>query len=801
MATITTDTNLDDLSRTAGEVITVQAGATLTIDTPPAYGVGILGALNVEDGRVLVDATRFKHWSVASPSGSEPAFGTVLTGGTSGATAKFAKVLASGEVAATILSGTFQGGETVSGGGYAFTLDAETPGFFRLPIAASPSTGSGLATYEFRGDWFTVGIGNGADTQTFTLPHAGYQNAVVINGALWHRILDSDAFANYNPNAETGQVFKHTPGTATLTFGTSVDGGVPPNGAEVRIPSLHISTADGVSPPATELVGSNDSAYASFNDDSAAIFQFERCNFSSFRSYYKGQFSVDATDCVFSTRTYFSQMGDRPLLSRCAFFGIGFATNSDHALEFRDCPNGYIVEDSTICTHGTKTHAIQGARDITIRSSKIINTAANTYRTEFSLSENILIEDCLLIFMAYGVSTTNTARFLNNKMAGGIRTRHPTNVFLFGYTARDILLDGLTLAAGGLPWRSYLFEGYNCSDVRVQNVGSPAAPIDLTTNTRSICNLYGLYGKHEFYRVYCSNNPYFFFTIIQPSGAGPVAVWDCAYGYATYLALRGNNIQYRACQGNTLDLSGGRFLVGACTHDVFLSDTTGRIYCVFVPGSEVQNPFSVTAGSPQFDGLGRCYMSSGDQMEILFYEIRGHSSFENNSPIFTGSSTSNLSLEYSLDLGSGFGAWTAATGANLSAEPVSAAGFRLKLRLSAAGDCRIDAIQLRTLTTLADQTAAPHATDLVSVTIDSDLDLTGAEIRIYDLNNLPAGSLGTEIAGTENSSLPSFAFATTAHNEIWVQVLQAGYEEFGQRFVVPATDSTITANLTLESNA
>lgn len=88
-----------------------------------------------------------------------------------------------------------------------------------------------------------------------------------------------------------------------------------------------------------------------------------------------------------------------------------------------------------------------------------------------------------------------------------------------------------------------------------------------------------------------------------------------------------------------------------------------------------------------------------------------------------------------------------------------------------------------------------------TIIINSNIDLTGAEIRIYDLNNTPAGSLGTELFGTESAVGSTYSFTTAAANEIWIQILKTGYVEFGQSYTIPASSSTFTAILTPDTNA
>lgn len=88
----------------------------------------------------------------------------------------------------------------------------------------------------------------------------------------------------------------------------------------------------------------------------------------------------------------------------------------------------------------------------------------------------------------------------------------------------------------------------------------------------------------------------------------------------------------------------------------------------------------------------------------------------------------------------------------------------------------------------------------VTLTISAQVSLVGAEIRIYDLDNSPAGSLGTELSGTESVSGATYAFSSAASNSIWIQIMKNGYIEFGQQVTMPTTNGSFPATLISEVN-
>jgi len=90
---------------------------------------------------------------------------------------------------------------------------------------------------------------------------------------------------------------------------------------------------------------------------------------------------------------------------------------------------------------------------------------------------------------------------------------------------------------------------------------------------------------------------------------------------------------------------------------------------------------------------------------------------------------------------------------------------------------------------------------VLTTTVAAQVSLAGAEIRVYDLDNSPAGSLGTELAGTESCPGSTFSFSVAAGNNVWVQIMLAGYKEYGQQLTGPAASTTYTFALTRETDA
>ena len=90
-----------------------------------------------------------------------------------------------------------------------------------------------------------------------------------------------------------------------------------------------------------------------------------------------------------------------------------------------------------------------------------------------------------------------------------------------------------------------------------------------------------------------------------------------------------------------------------------------------------------------------------------------------------------------------------------------------------------------------------------TLAIAANVSLSGAEIRIYDADNTPAGTLGTELSGTESNPSTTYTYsaASLMNNTIYIQVMQSGYEEFLTSHTVTNINETLTLTLKTDVNA
>lgn len=90
-----------------------------------------------------------------------------------------------------------------------------------------------------------------------------------------------------------------------------------------------------------------------------------------------------------------------------------------------------------------------------------------------------------------------------------------------------------------------------------------------------------------------------------------------------------------------------------------------------------------------------------------------------------------------------------------------------------------------------------------TLTLVANTTLAGAEVRIYDMDNIPVGSLGTELAGVEScpgATFDYFYYYGITANRVWLQIMAPGFEEYGQEYTLTRDNTTLSVILQAELN-
>jgi hypothetical protein len=270
MATISASAYNDSAARTAGEAITITAGAVWTVRTDyrvhanaPASNLGSLAAVTVTEGRFEWDS-RNVRWMPFTNSGSAvvPAIGTSISqGGVSGYLLGIwaSKTTAQTAVGAAIPASGFMKFREVTGGSFAAgaitgiaNISASGPdvqGWISLPHdTAVDLTVPRLGEFRARGDRFFLENTNGSIGQIFQIPTDG--SAAMMAPGLWIETDVADTY-EYWPSlfgSTNGWHHSHIGEAAGITdarqnYVKAIAGGQMQMGESVSQASTYISLA------------------------------------------------------------------------------------------------------------------------------------------------------------------------------------------------------------------------------------------------------------------------------------------------------------------------------------------------------------------------------------------------------------------------------------------------------------------------------------------------------------------------------------------------------------------------------
>jgi hypothetical protein len=189
---------------------------------------------------------------------------------------------------------------------------------------------------------------------------------------------------------------------------------------------------------------------------------------------------------------------------------------------------------------------------------------------------------------------------------------------------------------------------------------------------------------------------------------------------------------------------------------------------------------------------GRLYLlNSGDNIIFTWsHRVFGVTAFPSGGTYtISGSGTSNYTVEYDIDTGSGYsGSWTALSMANLSGESITAStGFLFKVKITATATSSSNYISRLDWSTTVDRTNYLYPEDYVTVTLQNVAD--GSSYWVYnDTDGSLVGS-GTQ-SGTADIDIENVAYSGTSET-LTVRVRKSSASPKYKNF---QTNATLTAN-------
>jgi len=823
--TISVDTNHDAATgRAAGEDFTINSGATLTIDSMPHLtGSGILGDITLSDGTLHIDGSRTYEVDYSGGSGTLPSVGDSITWNAGADTGKVIR-LNSGNNVSGVLTLTKDVGEvtpdsadTLASGGWTADVDTVVNGFLII-YGEDQDWGSVDARSALRitGASYQIGTGTGADGQTVTLPHTGHQPAILVETGSgtgvyqwWHRVVPTastifyGSISDFGNTYESGFCFSQTFGSSTATFGTSTNGGVPPSGAKILIPNVHIGTTT-VGAPTTEVNSATFAAHIGLVAPNTNLnVEIDWLNGSSCYVDFRGTNTTNVSNSCWglsTTSTLIQKVNAAVTLDNCAIVKGAHGVAGDYQpltiLGVIDNVGGITMNNCLIYhgSDGNSTGALVLTTMANIAFTGTCKIASNiqdentTYAIRGATTFNLTAETLICLGGSLVATTSSNGWEIDELIYGLPPGRGTTeqNIAALVHTAsKGLIIHSGNLATGGAKHgTANIFALTDSDDVTIRNFGSPTAKINGGARAIAPINLAGITANCLFQRIYYTNmNATQFATMLN--SCADITFENCGSDYAGEIELDASRVLAKGIHGasgapdSTTGVEGDNVNVLATIFlDYFKSDTTGAVGLQFQdPGQKHLADVQIVSGTPIWNGLGDLLMrTSGDQVIYTFpYLIKGHTGFANLAiQTAGGNATTNHTWEYDIDTGSGFsGSWTTINGTNLSAETISAAGFRFKVRITCTTTNTGNVIKgfaVRTTTTLADQVANYYPLDTITLT------LTGLQTG-SDVVILSAGT-ETELVNVDAHASTSYDFVYETPENVDIGVFKAGYVPF-----------------------
>ena len=843
---------LDTYAISAGSRLVVRADTYACPNHSVAFGSLDTVTFTGQGGELTFDPTYVRIVAYTGGSGNSPSFGAAISqGGVSGVflgawtTWQVDNIVPGAAIGATgfIKIGGVTGGNFAAGAltGIAATCSGpDVQGWIEVrgPDTATitvPRIGKVTSTEA----WFELGTTTGVRGQIIPCPTTA--TAVNIFPGVW--IETAAGSGIYEPYGSVGTVVAlatHrtdasmkviTQTTGGIRLGNDGTNGVfylPPTGCKVRIPATILTnctrsvsgSGPRVLPNATvgtrqELVTTGAGyfdlrglvAQWYMNLQQAFYVKYKSCAVSDLINLYEIASPLDVDDCIVAPTQAQANTalniiscfaGGAVSNSRFHRFNLAASGNYTAALNF---VTGVAFSNNVYLSATLRANGTTGA----VSSTQPVNC---TFTNETFIGGRGLFvgaQRCTFSNIAYYDHTITTTTSATNAMY----------VLDFTTGGSGNVIDGMLmpLPANG-PYQG-LVSLSACYNTLVKNIGaSPTAPLVMNASVTGLgVNGAGNNDGITIKRMHLSNTrsgPYSFVNsdtnILVENVSGDAADTSAVAGLNAVI----KNAMLTAQTTGQVSVYGSHWLTR------FISTTAGfaEVLCN-EPTSASADQCFVSGGAPQFNSSGSVLLTKiGDQVtwEMPFFAI-GYTSFTNSAPTITGTNVTystgarwgNHDFHFQVDTGSGYGGtWLNLTAAALISNTFnSTSGFRLKVRAICAVASATNAItniRVALTTTQSDRDTKLYPLQTVTLTISASADLTGSEVRIYDLDNAPAGSLGAELSGSESAASATYIFTGDAGNTVWVQVMKSGYEEFGQQLVMPAADGDFYALLRRELN-
>ena len=706
----------------------------------------------------------------------------------------------------TVLSG---GAENDWDSSDAWDLGADRVGWI-MPLFAKDLAWdvTGAAAWEMYGEWTFLERFSGTEgthkyhrsdgnaSQTWSHYCTAFLPAISVETGKgtdeWELYINIDphgGFGAVDGTEDISKVFRQNTGSRTITFGDGTNGVIPPAGARVRVPNLHVSQAQ-TSAIYTPWVGTSNNDWIRLNLQLGASLAIDKAILTAiWGNTWAPAGTVVLNDWYHAGHCRFLDTPVNLTLNRCAGSEITGAAPGDAVLELQNvgtfaANDGFWAGENN--AHTTlQVETQNGATFIGCRAARWnMNNATDT--SFYVDMGKVTFVDCEII----GPIRAFVETVIENLRGAGSPLDQGTDygrIVAVGSGAR-ITVDGYTPILHASEY--HVATESSAERIAIKNVGSRSTAASMTLGSDQSAGFmqyaHGFMGAISLRDVHVGATGYTQGIILFDSQASETiltTVWGPYDSGLTFATLTNGLVKgFRGGDGgisNTATL--GRIMLssagsGVGTHfmDTFDSATTGAIIVNFVAKTDNQRTsgdWVTENGTVDHDGAGFVYLRTlDDSIEHEFpYTILGHSGFQNVAPTISngsGSANSRIKIDYQVDKldGNGYGSgsrpagdgvWSEATASNLNAENSGWSnpelGFKLKVRVrtDTAGDTslnRCTGCSIPTTSTNAFQEAIEYPADTGTVELQNVV--VGTEYRVFNVTKGVELAVGTAAAST-----------------------------------------------------
>jgi hypothetical protein len=814
------------------DTYTISNGSTLKIRTDSnactnhsvAFGSLDIVSFTGTGGTLEFDPTYVRVISYTLGSGNAPAFGTIITAnnGTTGIflgawTNWSSECIVPGEAIAA--SGFIKLGAVSSVGNFnsgaltgiaATCSGADVQGWIEVrgPTTATitvPRIGRVISNEA----WFELGVTNGSRGQILACPtcatNAGVFPGVWIETAPGSGVYDRFtgvgtqlALATTRTDSSCKFIWSTVTGIRIGNNGTNDAGFLPPSGCKVRIPATILTnctrTAGGGS-GVRVLPNATLATRQEFITTGAGYFDL-RCVVSQWYMNFSQAFYVKYKSCAINDAMILSEIASPLDIDDCivsptqaqlnvalqglSCFAGGGITNSNF-WRFSLATSGSYATSLNYMSGVTFSNNIYGS--LTLRANANTGVITSTQCIDCTFTSNTHIGGRGL-FVSPQRCEFNSPIYYDHTITTTTTSTNPASILELTTGGSSNTINGcsIPLPANG-PYTA-LYTVSACYDTFVKLIGSSSVtPLALNAAVTGIgVNSTGNNDGIIIKRMWLSNTrtgPWAFVNsdtnILIENSMGDYA--DTTVNPALNATVK--NVGLTSATTGQVSTYGTHWITR------FTSATAGfaEVLCN-EPTTSTASQCYIVSGTPQFNSAGSVLLTKiGDSIvwEMPFFAI-GYTAFTNSAPIITGTNVTftsgstwgNHTLEYQVDVGSGYGGvWKSLNAATLISDAFnSTTGFKLKIRatcLTAASTNVLTNLRVPLTTTSNDQRDQLYPLETVDIT------LTGlkpsSEVRVY------TAATTSEITGTGvESSSTSHTFTVPINTSIDISILALGYQ-------------------------